>query len=115
MAMTTRRQRSETFEVRDGHLIREVVPRRGEPYTHRCSLATLEQVAHAIDEAGDSGFTLETIVASEDFPFTQVAVALAFFKERGIIDTRFRRNYAATHSGVHLDAMTEYHALHAGA
>ncbi len=113
--MTTQRQRSETFEVRDGHLIREVVPRTGEPYMHRCSIATLEQVAHAIDDTGDGGFTLETIVADEDLPFTQVAVALAFLKERGIIDTRFRRNYGATNTGVHLDAMTEYHALQAGA
>ncbi len=113
--MTTRRQRSETFEVRDGHLIREVVPHRGEPYTHRCSLASFEQVAHAIDDAKDGGFTLETVVAGEDLPFTQVAVALAFLKVRGIIDTRFRRNHAATVTGVHLDAMTEYYALQAGA
>ena len=75
--MATRRQRSETFEVQDGYLIREVVPRRGKPYTHRCSLATFEHVAHAIDEAGHGCFTLETIVADEDLPFTQVAVALA--------------------------------------
>ena len=113
--MVTQRQRSETFNVRDGHLVREVVPRTGKPYTHRCSLATFEHVAHAIDEAGHGCFTLETIVADEDLPFTQVAVALAFLKERGIIDTRNRRNYAATTTGVHLDAMTEYHALAAGA
>ncbi|MCA9253436.1 MAG: hypothetical protein KDA54_20075 [Phycisphaerales bacterium] len=113
--MATRRQRSETFEVQDGYLIREVVPRRGKPYTHRCSLATFEHVAHAIDEAGHGCFTLETIVADEDLPFTQVAVALAFLKERGIIETHFRRNFAATIGGTHLDAMTEYHALEAGA
>ena len=113
--MTTQHQRSETFEVLDGHLVRKVVPRTGEPYLHRCSVTTFEQVAHAIDEVGDGGFTLETIVAGEDLPFTQVAVALAFLKERGIIVTRYRRNYAATHTGVHLDAMTEYHALEAGA
>ena len=112
--MAAQRQRNETFEVRDGFLIREVVPRRGDPYTHRCSLATFKHVVHAIDELGGGDFTLETLVADEDLPFTQVAVALAFLKERGIIDTRFRRNYAATHIGVHLDAMTEYHALEAG-
>ena len=34
----------------------------------------------------------------------------AFFKERGIVETRYRCNYAAT-GAVHLDAMTEYFAL----
>jgi hypothetical protein len=35
---------------------------------------------------------------------------MAFLKERGIVETRYRRNYAATDS-VHLDAMTEFYAL----
>ena len=108
--MTTTRERIETFEVADGHLIRKVVPMRGEPYEHRCPKDSFEQIAHAIDEAGDAGFTLESLAEAEDLPFTRVAVALAFVKERGVVETRYRRNYAATDS-VHLDAMTEYHAL----
>ena len=103
-------ERMETFEVEDDHLIRRVVPRRGEPYEHRCPRVSFEQVAHAIDEAGDAAFTLKSLVQREDLPFTQVAVALAFLKERGIVDTRYRRNYAAT-GAVHLDAMTEFYAL----
>jgi predicted Rossmann fold nucleotide-binding protein DprA/Smf involved in DNA uptake len=102
--------RAETFQVEDDHLIRKVVPRRGEPYEHRCPKASLEQIAHAIDEAGDAAFTLESLVQRENLPFTQVAVALAFLKERGIVETRYRRNYAATKCA-HLDAMTEYYAL----
>ena len=86
------------------------MPVRGERYEHRCSKASFEQVAHAIDEAGDASFALETIVMCENLPFTQVAVALAFLKERGIVETRYRRNYSATDS-VHLDAMTEFYAL----
>ena len=113
--MAKRRERIESFEVLDGHLIRNVVPVRGEPYEHRCSVAALDRVAHAIDELGPEPFTLATIFNLEDLPWTQVAVAIAFLKERGIIDTRHRRNYAATTTGVHLDAMTEYHALVAGA
>jgi hypothetical protein len=31
-------------------------------------------------------------------------------RERGILDVRYRRNYAATET-VHLDAMTEFHVL----
>jgi len=103
-------EHNETFEVRDGHLVRKVVPRRGEPYEHRCPKASLEQVAHAIDELGDEAFTLESLVQRENLPFTQVAVALAFAKERGIVETRYRRNYAATPCA-HLDAMTEFFAL----
>ena len=103
-------QRVETFEVEDDHLIHKVVPRRGEPYQHRCSRKAFEQVAFAVDEAGDEDFALELLVQREDLPFTQVAVALAFLKERGIVETRYRRNYAATQCA-HLDAMTEFYAL----
>ena len=102
--------RDETFQVEDDHLIRRVLPRRGEPYEHRCPKASLERVAFAVDEAGDAAFTLESLLQREDLPFTQVAVALAFAKERGIVETRHRRNYAATPCA-HLDAMTEYFAL----
>ncbi len=108
--MTTKHERDERFEVLGGHLVRKVVPARGEPYDHRCPLASFERVAHAIDETGDDGFTLESLVEVEGLPFTQVAVALAFMKERGCVTTRYRRNYAAT-DAVHLDAMIEYHAL----
>ena len=108
--MNTTRERDERFEVFHGHLERRVHPARGEPYEHRCPLASYERVAHAIDENGDDGFTLESLIKQEGLPFTQVAVALAFLKERGVVETRYRRNHAATDS-VHLDAMTEFHAL----
>ena len=108
--MTATHEPNETFEVADDHRIRKVVPRHGEPYEHRCLRKAFEQVAHAVDELASEGFTLESLVKHEDLPFTQVAVALAFLKERGIVGTRYRRNYAAT-DGVHLDAMTEYFAL----
>ena len=103
-------ERNETFEVIDDHLVHKVVPRRGEPYEHRCPRKAFEQVAFAIDEAGDVAFTLESLAQGEDLPFTQVAIALAFLKERGTVETRYRRNYAATQCA-HLDAMTEYFAL----
>jgi len=112
--------RDETFEVADGHLIRKVVPvkrresQKAQPYEHRCPVAALDRIVQVIDELGDEGFTLEAIHATEDLPWTQVAVAIAFLKERGIIDTRYRRNYAATTTGVHLDVMTEYFALAEG-
>lgn len=102
--------RVDAFSVdRAGFLVRDVVPRRGRPYRHRCSPDAFERVAHAAEEAGDAGFTLEEVAAAEDLPLTQVAVALAFLKERGVVETLGRRNFAGP--GVHLDAMTEYHAL----
>ena len=104
---------AEAFRVLDDCLMHSVTPTRGKPYIHRCSLDSFERAAHAIDEAGDDGFTLETLVAREDLPFTQVAVALALMKERGMIETRYRRNYPANDC-IHLDAMTEFHALAAG-
>ncbi len=108
--MTATKERNETFTVEDGRLVRKVVPRRGEPYEHRCPRKAFEKAAFAVDEAANGGFTLESLVQRENLPFTQVAVALAFLKERGIVETRYRRNYAATECA-HLDAMTEFCAL----
>ena len=110
------RELNEIFEVRDGHLVRKVVPRRGQPYEHRCPKAAFEQTAFAAEELGDDGFTIDDVVTrirvalGEYVSFTNVAVTLAFLRERSILEVRHRRNYAATGS-VHLDAMTEFHAL----
>jgi hypothetical protein len=113
--MTATHERNETFEVEGDHLIRRVVPRRGRPYDHRCPQASFEQIAHAAEELGEQGFTLESLLeyerrAGRDVTVTNVAVTLAFLRERGILEVRFRRNYTATES-VHLGAMTEFHAL----
>ncbi len=113
--MTDSHERNETFEVIDDHLVRKVVPRDGEPYEHRCPKASFEQIAHATEELSEQGFTLKSLLdyerqADRDVRFTQVAVALAFLRERSILDVRYRRNYAAT-DAVHLDAMTEYFVL----
>ena len=102
--------RSETFRIdRNGMLVRAVVPRRGRAYEHRCPLETLKAVSHRFDEHGE-GDTVETIAEAIDAPITQVATALAFLLERGIVTVEHRRNFPAT-IDVHLDAMTEYHAL----
>jgi len=114
------RQLEETFAVDgpSGHLLRYVVPRRGKPYVHSCSRVIYEEAAYAIDRLDAAPFTLESIVEkmsgcdqSKAPPLTQVAVALAFLKERGcVVPTRGRRHVAAT-DDVYLDAMIEYHAL----
>ena len=103
-------KRDEAFHIdRNGMLVRSVVPRRGKPYEHRCPLDTLEAVSHRFDQHGE-GDTVETIAEALDVPMTQVATALAFLLERGIVIVESRRNYPAT-IDVYLDAMTEYHAL----
>jgi hypothetical protein len=85
--------KDETFAVEGDHLIRHVVPRRGRPYDHRCPRASFEQIAHAAEELGTEGFTLESLLAYErnagrDVTFTNVAVTLAFLRERGILEVR---------------------------
>lgn len=105
-----RAERSESFRVdADGNLVRSVVPRVGSPYEHRCTAWAFKRVCQRFDEHGE-GDTVETIVAAEQLPVTQVATALAFLLERGIVTTERRRNFPATPE-VYLDGMTEYHAL----
>ena len=107
---TTKRQRTESFSVdRAGLLVRAVTPRRGKPYQHRCRLASLEAVAHRFDEFGE-GDTVESLADAIDEPVTQAATALAFLLERGIVERIGRLNFSAS-IDVHIDAMTEYHAL----
>lgn len=102
-------ERDDTFGIdRRGRLVRSVVPARGKPYQHTCDLDVLTEVSHLAGEL--DGFTIEDLAERTGFPSSQVATALAFLKERGIVATEARRNYAAT-GDAHLDAMTEYHAL----
>lgn len=107
---------NDTFRIENGVLIRSVVPRRGKggAYEHACTLAVFEAVAHAIDELAGQPTALDDLVAATCLPHSQVNTALAFLKERGcIVPVRGRRHAAANGGGgcVHLDAMTEYHAL----
>ena len=108
-------ERIESFSIEDGMLVRRVVPKRGEPYEHRCELATYEAVAHAIDDLGDEAFTGDEVQAAIDRPSSQVHAALAFLRDRGSIEPAHGRRHRAAASiagcGVHLDAMTEFHAL----
>lgn len=111
--MTSTTDRMETFSVVDDHLVRSVSPARGKPYEHRCRRASFEEIAHTIDELNDDArtFTIEELVEITDLPSTQIAVALAFLKERGCVAARWRRNFAAG-PGLFEDAMIEFHALH---
>jgi len=106
--------RDETFAVEDGILVRRVVPARGTPYEHRCPADAFENIAWAVDEHGGH-FTLEELQRVTELPFTQVAVALAFLKERGCVLPAHGRKHKAASGAAHLDAMTEYHALREGA
>ncbi|MBI1374078.1 MAG: hypothetical protein GC159_15265 [Phycisphaera sp.] len=102
------------FYIEDGCLVRTVVGDHadGRSYTHRCTKAVFETVAHAISEtpASGEGTTLTLIARQENLPYTQVNVALEFLKERSVVDVRHRRCYPAT-KDVYLDAMVEFHAL----
>jgi hypothetical protein len=112
---TSLKNRSVVFFVQDGCLVRIVAGKAGDDrtYTHRCSQAAFETVAHALAETpkGGDGTSLYAIARQETLPYTQVNVALEFLKERGLIDVRHRRCYPATTGDFYLDAMVEYHAL----
>ena len=115
--------RVETFAIEDGHLLRKVVPRRGQRYEHRCPLAAYRELAWAAIDLAADGFTVETLADQvrsrprEEHDdrepcasYTNAAVAIAFWKERGVIETRRRRNHVD--DGFFFeDAMIEFHAL----
>lgn len=103
--------RDERFTVQENILTRRVRPARGTPYAHTCDLDIFENVAHTIDELKGASFTVEIIRAATNAPWSQVAVAIAFLKERGCIAPTQRRQHAASTESVHLDAMVEWHAL----
>jgi len=118
-----RRERIEAFAVEDGDLVRKVVPRRGEPYEHRCPLDAYRELAWAAIDLAADGFNVETLADQvrnrprEEHDdrelwasYTNAAVAIAFWKERGLLDIRRRRNHVD--DGFFFeDAMTEYFAL----
>lgn len=103
-------QRDEEFWVDErGAIVRTVKPKRGDPYQHRCPGEASEAVVHAAEDMG-TGVTLERLQAVTGIPHSQVAVAIAFMKDRGCLTPGSERSHIAP-EGLHLDAMTEYHAL----
>jgi len=77
--MTTKREkrppRIDSFRVEHDRLIRSVVPRRGKPYEHTCTLDAFREVLWAGEDLACGGFTIEDIAEHADLPITQVAVA----------------------------------------
>jgi hypothetical protein len=113
---TRPRRRDVAFAVdADGLLVRTVTFPGGRAYRHRCSPASYEAVARAVDECpadGGGGLVLEQLARDLDLPFTQANVALEFLKERGVVVTRGRRNYPAPgDAAAYEHAMCEFHAL----
>ncbi|MEL6499746.1 MAG: hypothetical protein AAFZ67_11530 [Planctomycetota bacterium] len=101
----------EHFRVDDeGALVRTRFSTEGHRYEHRCSLETLRAVAHHFDGRDSDQRTLNQIAGAEQVAWTQAAVALAFLKDRGIVERRGDSNHAAS-ADCYLDAMTDYHAL----
>ena len=101
------------FEVRRGRLVRHVRRADGRAYTHRCTLDGLKEVAWYVQEHAEAGVTTNELwTALADIPATQATVALEFLKDRGLLTTELRRNYAASNC-LFEEAMVEYHALEA--
>ncbi len=113
-------QLNETFVVdaASGALLRQVVPKRGKPYEHMCSKQVYDDVAYAIEQMGNAAFTMEDIRTKAGGgdescmpPWSQVATAIAFLKERSCIVPARERKHVAASDFVYEDALIEYHAL----
>ncbi len=105
---------NEDFTIIQHTLVRSVTPTSGKPYEHACDRESFKEVLHTIDEFGDRAFVYEDVREACGLPFSRVATAFAFLKERGVIvDAGFRRQMRAT-DDAHLDGMIEWCALHAG-
>ena len=106
-----RSQREVAFEVHRGRLVRQVRLRDGRGYTQHCTLDVLQQVALLVEARGEAGITTNELWdLLPDLPCTQLAIALAFLKEHGGVETTGRRTYAAS-ATLYEDAMTEYYYL----
>ncbi len=105
-------KRVETFAVEHDHLVRRVTPARGDSYEHRCERAIFEGVAWAVEEA-TGPFVLEDLrrAAGDSVPWTQVAVAFAFLKDRGCVEPVTGRKSQGAEGFTYEDAMIEWHAL----
>lgn len=106
--------KTETFTIDQGALLRSVVPDRGKPYEHVCSLDAFREVCHAIDALDERSFTGQELVVRTGDPSTQVFTALAFLKERGSLTQRRGRLNGAATKDVYLDGMSEWYALEEG-
>lgn len=104
-------ERTETFAIDDtGALVRAVVPKRGEPYQHRCSSEAFQAVARAVAES-TPGFNLKDLSIAAGVTWTEAAVAFAFLKERGVVAPASGRTNIANGTAPFEHAMLEYHAL----
>jgi len=104
-------ERIESFSIENDLLVRRVGPKRGTPYEHTCAKQVYDDVAWAIEQRGSRSFTGEDIRDAIDAPFTQVAVAIAFLKDRGSIVPARERKHRAASDFVYEDALIEWHAL----
>lgn len=106
--------RTESFRVDGGDLVREVTPRSGRAYEHRCARAVFVEAVHAVDDLEGAPFVYETLREATGAPASQVAAAFAFLRERSCIVPAGRKRSRAATSDVFLDAMTELEALAEG-
>ena len=95
-------------------LCEDVTPRRGVPYTHRCEEGTFRRVVDWIDDNPGALFTLSTISDVCDLPSTQVALALRFLSEFGLIEKGAKRHNLSTRDELTLEALTCWFALREG-
>jgi len=105
---------NQTFVIDGDDLVLRVDPiPPGTPYEHRCTRAEFERVAIAIDLAAPGGISLGEIRDKTGVEWMEVATAIAFMKDRGMVDATPTRMFVPAPAVVelHSAAMAAYHEL----
>ena len=97
-----------------GQLFRHVRTTKGTTYVHTCEESTFKEVCHLVDEQADRPFVYLDLVRLSGLPSTQVATAVAFLKEHGLIVSTSRRRLLGASEDVFLGGMGEWAALEEG-
>lgn len=109
---------NETFQHNHGFLEVHREPRSGKTYLQHCSRSAFVAMVRALEvfAVADEAFTLPLLIdIVQGHPMTQIAVALAFLKERSIVVPAGVAKMSVVGEGyrfgLYEDAMCEWHAL----
>ena len=80
-----------SFTIDDNMLVM-IVEGKGISYRQRCSKETYNAVVEAFEDFRQH--SIEAIANDLDLPWTQTAVAVAFLKEKSLLEIKNRRNKA---------------------
>lgn len=101
-------QAPRSFSIDDDNMLVMIVEGKYTSYKHRCSRETYNSVVEAFDDFRKH--SIEEIANDLDLPWTQTAVAVAFLKEKSLLEVNNRRN-KATKQEIYEHAQEEWEYL----